>query len=200
MNILPYRISFLKALKRRLAERFSKVRSHLQYLRFDPSKPSKTEFLKLETLEQEAWIEEVEPDYGERLYGEGFLGSSYQLDPSTLDERLQYREDYGVGGMIASQMSGIGDERQDEIEGGATLNDDELEALHYAIAEEDYHGWDIHSGCYIKLRLGAVFALYEGEDLGQGGASFELERVFASKRKALTYLSLKPFIAMDKSY
>ena len=194
---MPYRISFLKALKRRFAERFSKVRSHLQYLRFDPSKPSKTEFLKLETLEQEAWIEEAEPDYGERLYGEGFLGSSYQLDPSTLDERLQYREDYGVGGMIASQIPGIGDERQNEIDDGASFNDVKIDALKVAIAEHDENGWDIHSGCYIKVRFGAVFALYAGEDVGQGGASFELERVFANKRQVMAYLSSKPMIVLE---
>ena len=194
---MPYRISFLRALKHRLAEHFSEVRSYLQYLRFDPNRPSKSEFLKLETLEQDAWIEAAEPDYGARLYGDGFLGSSYQLDPSTLNERLQYREDYGVGGMIASQMSGIGDERVEEIEGGATLNDNELEAVKVAIAERDESGWDIHSGCYIKVRFGAVFALYAGEDLGQGGASFELERVFASKRQAMAYLSSKPMIILE---
>ena len=194
---MPYRISSLKGLKRRLAKRLSHVRSHLQYFRFDPNRPSKSEFLKLETFEQEAWLEAAEPDYGERLYGEGYLGSSYQLDPSTLDERLQYREDYGVGGMIASQMSGIGDERQDEIDDGAELRAIEIDALKVAIAEHDESGWDIHSGCYIKVRFGAVFALYVGEDLGQGGASFELERVFATKRQAMAYLSSKPMINLE---
>lgn len=175
-----------------------KAWSYLPYYRYEPSKPSKAAFLKLTLAEQDAWIEAAEPDYGERLYGEGYLGSSYQLDPSTLDERLQYREDYGLGGMIASQMPGISTERVEEIEGGATLNDDELEALHYAIAEDDYHGWDIHSGCYIKLRFGAVFALYEGEDLGQAGASFELEQVFRSKNSALKYVSRKPMAALER--
>ena len=190
-------MSSMQALKRRLAGPFADVWAYLQYYRYQPSKPSKSAFLKLTPAEQEAWIEVAEPDFGERLYGEGFLGSSYQLDPSTLDEHLQYPADYGLGGMIASQMEGISPDRLDEIEEGATLNDDELEALQYAIAEDDYHGWDIHSGCYIKLRFGAVFALFEGEDLGQGGASFELERVFTSKRQAVAYLSPKPMINLE---
>lgn len=126
-----------------------------------------------------------------------FMGSSYQLDPSTLDERLQYREDYGVGGMIASQIPGIGDERQNEIDDGASFNDVKIDALKVAIAEHDENGWDIHSGCYIKVRFGAVFALYAGDDVGQGGASFELERVFANKRQVMAYLSSKPMIVLE---
>jgi len=43
------------------------------------------------------------------------------------------------------------------------------------------------------------FALYEGEDLGQGGASFELERVFSSRRKALAYIGSKPMAALEAS-
>jgi hypothetical protein len=44
-----------------------------------------------------------------------------------------------------------------------------------------------------------VFALYEGEDLGQGGASFELECVFSSKRKTLAYIGSKPMAVLEVS-
>ena len=174
-----------------------KFLSRLQYYRYEPNKPSRAAFLKLPQAEQEAWIEADEPDFAVRLYGDGYLGSSYQMNSFTLDDHLSAPEDYGVVSMIEAQLADISTERLDEIEEGATLHADELEALQYAIAEDDYHGWDIHSGCYIKLRFGAVFALYEGEDIGQGGASFELERVFASKRQAMAYLSSKPMIILE---
>jgi len=34
--------------------------------------------------------------------------------------------------------------------------------------------------------------------MGQGGASFELEHVFANKKLALKYVSKKPMIALEK--
>ena len=195
---MPGRISSFKALKRLSTECLNNLWSHLQYYRYDPSKPSKATFLKLTLEEQETWIETEEPEITYRLYGDSFLGSSYQINSFTLDEHLSAPEDYGIGGMIASQRVNIATERVDQIEEGATLSDDELEALECAIAEQDYHGWDIHSGCYVKLRFGAVFALYEGEDLGQGGASFELEKVFKSKKYALQYVSSKPMAALER--
>jgi len=60
------------------------------------------------------------------------------------------------------------------------------------------YGRKIHSGQYIKLRFGALYALYAGEDMGQGGASFELEHVFAHKKLALEYVSKKPMIALER--
>jgi hypothetical protein len=83
------------------------------------------------------------------------------------------------------------------IDDGADLTFEEVEALKSGIAENDSNGWNIHSGCYIKLRFGAIFGLYLGEDLGQGGASFELERVFTSKRQVIAYLSSKPMIILE---
>ena len=192
-------IKFIKIKIQNLCNLLRAFSVHLQYYRYDPSRPFKAEFLRLDLAEQEAWIKAEEPHYNDRLYGEGYLGGSYQINPFTLDDHLQAPEDYGVGGMIASQIVGVSAERIDEIEEGATLSDDELEALSIAIAEQDYHGWDIHSGFYIKLRFGAVFALYEGEDLGQGGASFELECVFSSKRKTLAYIGSKPMAVLEVS-
>jgi hypothetical protein len=49
------------------------------------------------------------------------------------------------------------------------------------MAENDCDGWDTHSGFYFKVRFGALYALFVGQDLGQGGNEFELERVFANK-------------------
>jgi len=47
---------------------------HLQHYRYDPSRPVKAEFLRLDLTEQEAWIQAEEPHYNVRLYGEGFGG------------------------------------------------------------------------------------------------------------------------------
>ena len=43
-----------------------------------------------------------------------------------------------------------------------------------------------------------VLTLYGGENMGQGGASFELELVFANKKLAVKYISKKPMIALER--
>ena len=81
----------INAVARRFGQYLSKVWSHLQYYRYEPSKPSKAQFLKLTLAEQEAWIEANVSDYEEKLYGENYLGCSYQIDEATLAEYLEYR-------------------------------------------------------------------------------------------------------------
>ena len=185
----------INAVARRFGQYLSKVWSHLQYYRCEPSKPSKAQFLKLTLAEQEAWIEANVSDYEEKLYGENYLGCSYQIDEATLAEYLEYREDYDVSGIIEAQLSNLTEERLVEIDDGATLTLEELEALKLGIAEDDTDSWQTHSGQYIKIRFGAVYALYVGEGIGQGGSNFELERVFANKRLALHHVSDKPMAA-----
>jgi len=65
------------------------------------------------------------------------------------------------------------------------------------MAENDFDGWDTHSGFYFKVRFGALYALFVGEDRGQGGSEFELEHVFANKRLALQHVSEKPMVALE---
>ena len=192
-----YKLPPLKVLTRRFGQYLRKVLSHLQYYRYEPSKPSKAAFLKLTLADQEAWIEANVPDYEEKLYGENYLGCSYQIDEATLAEYLEYREDYDVSGIIEAQLSNLTEERLVEIDDGATLTLDELEALKLGIAEDDTDSWQTHSGQYIKIRFGAVYALYVGEGIGQGGSNFELERVFANKRLALHHVSDKPMAAIE---
>ena len=95
-------------------------------------------------------------------------------------------------------MPDISKDRIDEIYEGAELTDEELECLKSGIANSDESGWKLHSGQYIKARFGALYALYTGEDMGQGGASFELEHVFRNKNLARRYVSKKPLIALEK--
>ena len=76
-------------------------------------------------------------------------------------------------------------ERLEKIDDGANLTLEEVEALKVGIAENDFDGWQTHSGQYVKVRFGAVYALYLGEDIGQGGVSFELEAVFRSKSQTM---------------
>ena len=112
-------------------------------------------------------------------------------------EYLEYREDYGVSGLIEEQLPNISEVRIEEIDDGAELTSEELEALSTAMADNDFDGWDTHSGFYFKVRFGALYALYAGEDIGQGGSSFELERVFVNKKLALHHVSDKPMVAME---
>jgi len=194
---MPTKPPSIKALIRNLGKYLDKVWSHLQYYRYEPSKPSKAAFLKLTLAEQEAWIEANVPDYEDKLYGENYLGCSYQIDEATLAEYLEYREDYDVSGIIETQLSNLTEERLVEIDDGAILTREELEALKLGIAEDDTDSWQTHSGQYIKVRFGAVYALYAGEGIGQGGSSFEIEGVFANKKLALHHVSDKPMAAIE---
>ena len=194
---MPTKPPLIKALIRKLGEYLNILWSHLRYYQYEPSKPSKAAFLRLTLADQEAWIEANVPDYEDKLYGENYLGCSYQIDEDTLAEYLEYREDYDVSGIIEAQLSNLTEERLVEIDDGATLTLEELEALKFGIAEDDADSWHTHSGQYIKVRFGAVYALYSGEDIGQGGVRFELEGVFANKKMALHHVSDKPMAAIE---
>ena len=191
----------MKISSNRVVNKLAKICSifidHVQYYKYEPDKPSKSDFLSWSVIKQEVWIEEHYPNFAENLYGSNYLGSSYQLPQSKLDEYLDAPEDYGVSAMIAAQLENISEERQEQIDAGVSLTDTETTALQKAIAEYDYDGWDIHSGQFIKLRFGAVYALYVGQDIGQGGVDFELEEMFKTKRAALNYLAQKEMIALE---
>ena len=170
---------------------------YVHFYIYDPSKPSKAEFLKLSVEDQQSWIEANVPKYVEKLYGDNYLGCSYEIDEDMVDEYLEYREDYNVLGLIGKQLPNISDERIDKIDEGAELTDEELEALRNGIAENDESGWDLHSGFYFKVRFGALYGLFVGHERGQGGCDFELERVFANKQLALQQVSEKPMVAIE---
>ena len=175
----------------------SNVLEWLNYYIYDPSKPSKDEFLKLSVEDQQSWIEANIYEYAVKLYGDNYLGCSYDLDEDKLDEYLEYRDDYGVSGLIEEQLPGLSEERAFEIDDGAELTSEELEALRTAMAENDFDGWDTHSGFYFKVRFGALYALFAGQDMGQGGSEFELEQVFKSRRLAVEYVAKKPMVALE---
>ena len=181
-----------------ILQTLSKLWVHIQYYKYEPSKPSRSEFLRLTLYNQAAWIENNVSEYEYNLYGDNYLGCSYEIDEDILQEYLDEREDYDTSGLIARQMPDISEDRIDEIYGGAELTDEELESLKSGIANSDESGWNLHSGQYIKTRFGALYAIYTGDDMGQGGASFELEHVFANKKLALKYISKKPMLALDK--
>ena len=191
-------------MKRRIRSTMFVIRRHLatawtqiHYYIYDPRKPSKAEFLSLSILDQALWIEANVSEHEAKLYDDNYLGCSYDLDEATFSEYLEYREDYGVSGLIEAQLPNISEVRMEEIDEGAELTNEELEALRNAMAENDFDGWDTHSGFYFKVRFGALYALYAGEDIGQGGSSFELERVFANKKLALQHLSDKPMAMLE---
>ena len=83
------------------------VWTQINYYIYDPSKPSKTEYLKLSVEDQAEWIEANIPEYETKLYGDGYLGCSYDLDEDKLDEYLEYRDDYGVSGLIEEQLPSL---------------------------------------------------------------------------------------------
>ena len=174
------------------------VWTQISYYIYDPSKPSKAEFLKLSAADQFAWIEANIPEYEAQLYGDNYLGCSYDLDEDKLNDYLEYRDDYGVSGLIGEQLPSLSEEREFEIDDGAELTSEELEALRTALAENDFDGWDTHSGFYFKVRFGALYALFVGQDIGQGGSEFELEQVLKSRKSAAEYVSKKPMVALER--
>lgn len=191
-------------MKQRFHSIFQHIRQHLaqtwtqiHYYIYDPRKPSKTDFLSLSVEDQALWIEANVPNHEAALYGDSYLGCSYTLDEARLNEYLEHREDYGVSGLIEEQLRSISKVRIEQIDDGTELTDEELEALSTAIAENDFGGWDTHSGFYFKVRFGALFALYIGEDIGQGGASFEFEAAFNTKKLATQYVSKKPMVVVE---
>ena len=181
-----------------ILQRLSKLWAHIQYYKYEPGKPSRSEFLRLTLNNQAAWIEKNVSEYEYNLYGDNYLGCSYEIDEDILQEYIDDRENIDTSGLIARQMPEISEDRIDEIYEGAELTDEELESLKSGIANSDESGWNLHSGQYIKTRFGALYAIYARDDMGQGGASFELEHVFANKKLALKYISKKPMIALDK--
>ena len=56
-------------------------------------------------------------------------------------------------------------ERLEKIDDGADLTLEEVEALKVGVAENDFDGWQPHSGQYVKVRFGAVYNLYLCEDI-----------------------------------
>ena len=109
-----------------ILQRLSKFRAHIQYYKYEPSKPSKSEFLRIPLNNQASWIENNVPEYEYNLYGDNYLGCSYEIDEDTLQEYLDEREDYDTSGLIARQMPEISEDRIDEIYEGAKLSDEEL--------------------------------------------------------------------------
>ena len=186
-----------RTLKTSIRQRLFRGLEWAQFYIYDPSKPSKAEFHKLSLDDQQAWIEANVPEYAVKLYGDNYLGCSYDLDEDKLDEYLEYRDDYGVSGLIEEQLPSLTEERVFEIDDGAELTSEELEALRTAMAENDFDGWDTHSGFYFKVRFGALYALFVGQDIGQGGSEFELEQVLKSKKLAVGYVSKKPMVALE---
>lgn len=176
---------------------FEAVRTQIHYYTYDPSKPSKAEFLSLSVEDQAVWIEANVPDHESKLYGDNYLGSSYLLRTEDLTAYLEDREAYGVSALIEEQLPHISVERMNEIDEGFVLSDEELEALQTSIAANDFDGWDTHSGFYFKVRFGFVYALFQGQDIGQGGTSFELEASYPHKNTAIKYLMDKPMVALE---
>jgi hypothetical protein len=87
------------------------VWTQINYYIYDPSKPSKAEFLQLSVEDQAAWIEANISEYETQLYGDNYLGCSYDLDEDTLDEYLENRDDCGVSGLIEEQLPSLSEER-----------------------------------------------------------------------------------------
>jgi hypothetical protein len=71
-------------MKPSILQRLSKLWTHIQYYKYEPSKPSRSEFLRLSLNNQALWIENNSPEYDINLYGDNYLGCSYEIDEDIL--------------------------------------------------------------------------------------------------------------------
>ena len=60
-----------RAFKTSIRQRLFKGLEWAQFYIYDPSKPSKAEFLKISLEDQAAWIEANIPEHETKLYGDG---------------------------------------------------------------------------------------------------------------------------------
>ena len=149
------------------------------------------QLLNLSYDEQFSWIKTHVPDYEERCYGDGYLGSFYPSEPD-LSDFLDDPEDYGVSGLIASQNSEISTERLSEIDAGAELTETEKENLIAAIAEADVDGWITHNAFEITLLDGSIYAYFNGYSLGPGGFDFKFFSFFKTYEELLRHITSLP--------
>ena len=155
------------------------------------------DFLKLNSDQQLAWIDQNIEEYEVLLYNDGYLGCSYPTEQIDLEEYENYPMDYDVSGMIKNQLDSITASRMEEIDEGAKLNDHEREALACAIAEEDTEGWLGHHGFQIDLYDGSVFTYFVGHSMGQGGASFNFIGIYSSKEDLIEVIQEEPSFALS---
>ena len=88
---------------------------------------SSVEFFSIGEKFQFKWIENNIPDYDDFLYGDGYLGASYEVKKIDLDEYLGDPENYGVSHLLSSQNSEYTEARLEEINKGAELSKSEVE-------------------------------------------------------------------------
>ena len=79
-----------------ILQRLSKFWAHIQYYKYDPSNPSKSEFFRLTLNNQASCIENNVLEYASNLYGDNYLGCSYEIDEDITQEYLDEREVYGT--------------------------------------------------------------------------------------------------------
>ena len=155
--------------------------------------PTVEEFGSFSSEKQLKWIEQNIEDYEQLLFGDGYLGCSYPVESIDLNEYLENRDEYGVSGFIAFNLTNISTVRQSEIDKGTKLNAEEISALQRAMAEESEDGWTLHCGFEVTLKDGTNFALFQSQGGGQGSLTFEFEQVFKTEKSAINSISDKPF-------
>ena len=94
--------------------------------------------------------------------------------------------------LFRSQIQDISETRREEIDQGANLTKDEVDALKNAIAEDDIDGWTMHSGFELELADGNQFVLFRGYGEGQAGPRYEYDLTLHSKDAALDFILKEP--------
>ena len=159
--------------------------------------PTIEQFLTLPAHLQFDWISKNIDDFEMRLYGDGYLGISYPVDTDVLDQYIENPLDYGVSNLLSTQIQDISETRLEEIDQGANLTKDEVDALKNAIAEDDIDGWTLHSGFEFELADGNQFVLFRGYGEGQAGPRYEYDLTLPSKDAALDFILEEPMASLS---
>lgn len=149
----------------------------------------KQDFLNLSVAKQEAWVKQNIPDFAIKAYEDTLFGMFYQGLENEIDEYIQYPEAYETYEIIAGSDPGFDEDRQAEIENGASLtNDEKLVLQNYIVENADEASWIGLHGWDVGFDDGQAFIVFWGRSEGQGGIRLEYALAFESEKQAHDYL------------
>jgi hypothetical protein len=129
------------------------------------------------------------------------MGSILLLDPSVLEEMIQYPDAIDLGWDIQKSLPSISDERAIEINNGDELTTTELSVVKTMARKIQIskvymaEAGTFCSGSTIHVNDNqTVFVAFTGDPLGQGGIDYSFYKLFLDYKAALDHFKSQPDI------
>ena len=125
-----------------------------------------SELNKLNTLDQEKWLNENIADFDQVPYDGEVIGYIIHCDDNRLEEYINYQDDHETGSMIKSVFSELPSAREQEINEGANITIDEKKYLKEAVVEQlsnDEFEGDNYTVCAIELDKSQIFLTFSAK-------------------------------------